>query len=52
MKAEGPGKTARAYTGLHQFCKLCQECVAVCPEHLFVSAPFEEHWQEEEVRVS
>ncbi len=34
-----------------QFCKLCQECVAVCPEHLFSSAPFEEHWQEEEVPV-
>ena len=32
-----------------QFCKLCQECIAVCPEHLFKSAPFEEHWQEEEV---
>jgi len=35
-----------------QFCKLCQECVAVCPENLFKSAPFEEHWQEEEVPVS
>jgi 2-oxoacid:acceptor oxidoreductase gamma subunit (pyruvate/2-ketoisovalerate family) len=34
-----------------QFCKLCQECIAVCPEHLFKSAPFEEHWQEEEVPV-
>jgi ferredoxin len=31
-----------------QFCKLCQECIAVCPEKLFFSAPFEEHWQEEE----
>jgi pyruvate ferredoxin oxidoreductase gamma subunit len=31
-----------------QFCKLCQECIAVCPEKLFSSAPFEEHWQEEE----
>jgi Pyruvate/2-oxoacid:ferredoxin oxidoreductase gamma subunit/Pyruvate/2-oxoacid:ferredoxin oxidoreductase delta subunit len=37
---------------VNQFCKLCQECVAVCPEKLFVSAPFEEHWQEEEARVS
>ena len=34
-----------------QFCKLCQECIAVCPEKLFFSAPFEEHWQEEEVAV-
>lgn len=34
-----------------QFCKLCQECIAVCPEKLFFSAPFEEHWQEEEVPV-
>ena len=37
---------------VNQFCKLCQECVAVCPEKLFVSAPFEEHWQEEEAKVS
>ena len=35
-----------------QFCKLCQECIAVCPEKLFFSAPFEEHWQKEEVSVS
>lgn len=34
-----------------QFCKLCQECIAVCPEKLFFSAPFEEHWQEEEMTV-
>lgn len=34
------------------FCKLCQECVAVCPEHLFTSAPYEEHWAEEEARTS
>jgi 2-oxoacid:acceptor oxidoreductase gamma subunit (pyruvate/2-ketoisovalerate family) len=34
-----------------QFCKLCQECIAVCPEKLFFSAPFEEHWQEEEATV-
>jgi pyruvate ferredoxin oxidoreductase gamma subunit len=34
-----------------QFCKLCQECIAVCPEKLFFSAPFEEHWQEEEMSV-
>jgi pyruvate ferredoxin oxidoreductase gamma subunit len=34
-----------------QFCKLCQECIAVCPEKLFFSAPFEEHWQEEEIAV-
>jgi len=34
-----------------QFCKLCQECIAVCPEKLFFSAPFEEHWKEEEVSV-
>lgn len=31
-----------------QFCKLCGECVAVCPEHLFTQAAFEEHWEEEE----
>ena len=34
-----------------KFCKLCQECIAVCPEKLFVSAPFEERWQEQEVPV-
>ena len=31
------------------FCKLCGECIAVCPEKLFVEAPFEEAWNEEEV---
>ena len=35
-----------------QFCKLCQECIAVCPEKLFFAAPFEEHWQEEEITIS
>lgn len=34
-----------------QFCKLCQECIAVCPEKLFFRAPFEEHWQEEEITI-
>jgi pyruvate ferredoxin oxidoreductase gamma subunit len=34
-----------------KFCKLCQECVAICPEKLFVSAPFEDRWQEQEVSV-
>jgi pyruvate ferredoxin oxidoreductase gamma subunit len=28
------------------YCKLCGECVAVCPEHLFEQLPFEEHWEE------
>ena len=31
------------------FCKLCGECIAVCPEKLFLEAPFEESWSEEEV---
>ena len=31
------------------FCKLCGECIAICPEKLFVEAPFEEAWSEEEV---
>ena len=29
------------------FCKLCGECIEVCPEKLFEEAPFEEHWPEE-----
>jgi len=31
------------------FCKLCGECIAVCPEKLFVEAPYQEAWTEEEV---
>jgi Pyruvate/2-oxoacid:ferredoxin oxidoreductase gamma subunit/Pyruvate/2-oxoacid:ferredoxin oxidoreductase delta subunit len=33
------------------FCKLCGECIAICPEKLFVEAPFEEVWNEEEVHA-
>ena len=28
------------------FCKLCRECIEVCPEKLFVAAPFQEVWEE------
>lgn len=31
------------------FCKLCGECIAICPEKLFVEAPYQEEWSEEEV---
>jgi ferredoxin len=31
------------------YCKLCGECIAVCPEKLFAEAPFEEVWVEEGV---
>jgi Pyruvate/2-oxoacid:ferredoxin oxidoreductase gamma subunit/ferredoxin len=31
------------------FCKLCGECIAICPEKLFMEAPYEEAWSEEEV---
>jgi len=31
------------------FCKLCGECIAICPEKLFVEAPYQEAWSEEEV---
>jgi ferredoxin len=29
------------------FCKLCGECIAVCPEHLFKEGKFEESWVED-----
>ncbi len=47
-------ETSLKVTGadVNQFCKLCQECIAVCPEKLFSSAPFEEHWAEEEQHAS
>ncbi|OGF21498.1 MAG: hypothetical protein A2V63_06010 [Candidatus Eisenbacteria bacterium RBG_19FT_COMBO_70_11] len=32
------------------YCKLCGECISVCPEHLFGEAPYEEAWEEAEVR--
>jgi len=28
------------------FCKLCGECIAVCPETLFKEVPFEDRWEE------
>ncbi len=28
------------------FCKLCNECISVCPFKLFTEVPFEEAWQE------
>ena len=30
-----------------RFCKLCGECIAVCPENLFKEGAFEEHWRSE-----
>ena len=46
----GSRSVRSAFSGadVSSFCKLCQERVAVCPEHLFTSAPFEERWAEEE----
>ena len=34
------------------FCKLCGECIAICPEKLFHEVPFEEKWEDEEVAAS
>jgi ferredoxin len=33
------------------YCKLCGECIAVCPEHLFKEMPFQDVWEESEVTV-
>ena len=30
------------------FCKLCGECIAVCPESLFKEGAYEEKWEEVE----
>ena len=31
------------------YCKLCGECIAVCPEKLFQEMPFQDVWEESEV---
>jgi pyruvate ferredoxin oxidoreductase gamma subunit len=31
------------------YCKLCNECISVCPFDLFTEMPYEEAWQEAEV---
>jgi ferredoxin len=31
---------------ISSFCKLCGECIAICPEKLIKEVPFEEEWKE------